>query len=108
MVVDKVHDRIKRDDGPSVGFDLSPRLSQDVLTVHLVVQRMEPPRRTRLRGSIQGSLEFSRLIWGGSSPSGTHQRLPPSNPQTKCGPLYLDGVLSASRGRGQRLGQADA
>src|SRR5439155_27033206 len=69
--------------GPSVGFDLTPRLGQDVLAVHLVVQRMEPPRRTRLRGPVQGSLKFSRFVWGGSSPSGTHRRLPPANPQTK-------------------------
>src|SRR5437868_9618010 len=69
--------------GPSVGFDLSPRLRQDVLAVHLVVQRMEPPRRTRLRGSIQGSLKFSRFVKGGFSLLGTHQRLPPANPQTK-------------------------
>ena len=46
---------------------------------------MEPPLRTRLRGPIQGSLKVSRLVWGGLSPSGTHQRLPPTCPQTKYG-----------------------
>src|SRR5262249_45260516 len=42
---------------PSVGLHLLPRLGQDVLAVHLVVQRMEPPRRIRLRGPIQGPVE---------------------------------------------------
>ena len=46
---------------------------------------MEPPLRTRLRGPIQGSLKVSHLVWGGLSPSGTHQRLPPTCPQTKYG-----------------------
>ena len=50
---------------------------------------MEPPRRTRLRGPIQGSLKLSRFVWGGPSPSGTHQRLPPTNPQTKYGAFPL-------------------
>src|SRR3982074_358362 len=73
--------------GSSVGFDLSPRLGQDVLAVHLVVERMEPPRRIRLRGTIQSSLELSHFVEGGPSPLGTHQRLPPANPQTKYGPF---------------------
>src|SRR5215210_4256889 len=64
---------------PSVGLHLLPRSRQDVLAVHLVVERMEPPRRTRLRGPIQSSLEFSCLSWGGPSPKGTHRRLPPTN-----------------------------
>src|SRR5258708_7758593 len=50
---------------------------------------MEPPRRTRLRGPIQGSLKLSRFVWGGPSPLGTHQRLPPTNPQTKYGAFPL-------------------
>jgi hypothetical protein len=50
---------------------------------------MEPPRRTRLRGPIQGSLKFSRLVMGGPSPSGTHQRLPSASPQTKYGAFPL-------------------
>src|SRR5438094_8483847 len=75
--------------GPSVGFDLAPRLGQDVLAVHLVVQRMEPPHRTRLRGSIQGSLEFLRLVWGGFSPSGTPQPLLPATPADQWPPHPL-------------------
>jgi hypothetical protein len=71
--------------GAGVCLDLLPRSCQDVLAVYLVVQRVEPPRRTRLRGPIQGSLKFSRFVKGGSSTSGTHQRLPPANPQTKYG-----------------------
>ena len=70
---------------PSVGFDLAPRSGQDVLAVHLVVERMEPPRSTRLRGPIQGALELLHLVVGGPSPMGTHQRLPPARPQTKYG-----------------------
>jgi hypothetical protein len=91
--------------GPSVGFDLSPRLRQDVLAVHLVVQRMELPRWTRLRGSIQGSLKFSRFVKAGFSPLGTHERLPPANPQTKYGSLPSQalprffGTLSRSDSR---------
>ena len=50
---------------------------------------MEPPRRTRLRGPIQDSLKFSRLVMGGPSPSGTHQRLPSASPQTKYGAFPL-------------------
>src|SRR5215210_4149607 len=75
--------------GPSVRLHLLPRSRQDVLAVHLVVERMEPPRRTRLRGSIQGSLKLLRFVWGGPSPLGTHQRLPPANPRTKYGPFPL-------------------
>jgi len=75
--------------GPSVGLDLAPGFRQHVRAVHLVVQHVEPPRRTRLRGPIQGSLELSRFVWGGPSPLGTHQRLPSANPQTKYGAFPL-------------------
>src|SRR5207244_11785219 len=70
---------------PSVGFDLLPRRQQDVLAVHLVVQLMEPPRRTRLRGPIQRPLQLSRFLSGGCSLVGTHQRFPPPDAQTKYG-----------------------
>src|SRR5439155_1735270 len=70
-----------------------PRLGQDVLAVHLVVERMEPPRRIRLRGSIQGSLKFSRFVEAGSSPSGTHQRLPPAIPADQVRRLPSSMVL---------------
>ena len=54
---------------------------------------MEPPRRTRLRGPIQGSLELSRFVMGGSSPSGTHQRLPPAKPADQVRRLPSSVVL---------------
>src|SRR5437870_5378856 len=66
---------------------------------------MEPPRRTRLRGTIQGLLEFSRPVKGGPSPLGTHQRLPPANPQTKYGPFPSTGVTPLLR---YRMGRSDS
>ena len=70
---------------PSVGLHFPPRPGQDVLAVHLVVQRMEPPRWTRLRGPIQSPLQVSRFVSGGFSLLGTHERFPPPDSQTKCG-----------------------
>src|SRR4029077_1589590 len=60
---------------------------QDVLAVHLVEERREPPRGLRLRGPIQCPLEFSHLVRGVTSLVGNHQRLPPANTQTKYGPF---------------------
>jgi len=56
--------------------------------VHGRSARREPDPIRRLGGSIQGSLELSRFVKGGISLSGTHQRLPPANSQTKCGPFH--------------------
>src|SRR5450830_396659 len=72
---------------PTVGLHFPPRPRQEVLSVHLVVQRMEPPRRTRLRGSIQCPLELSCSVHGVVSLIGIHQPLPPLDTQTKCGPF---------------------
>jgi hypothetical protein len=52
-------------------------------------------------------LKLSRRIKGGPSPLGTHQRLPPTNPQTKYGPFPppwfcchgLDGTVGRSDSR---------
>ncbi len=52
---------------------------------HLVVERMEPPRGTRLRGPIQCPLELTRLVAGVLSQSGIHRRFPPLGTQTECG-----------------------
>src|SRR5438105_375561 len=71
----------------SVRLHLLPRSAQDVLAVHFVVERMEPPRGIRLRGPVQCSLEFSHSVRGVGSLSGNHQRLPPANTQTKYGPF---------------------
>ncbi|MBM2811014.1 MAG: hypothetical protein HW416_1773 [Chloroflexi bacterium] len=71
---------------PRVRLHLLPCPRQDVLAVHLVVERVEPPRRTRLRGPIQCPLKVSHLIWGVVSLR-IHQCFPPSSTPTKCGPF---------------------
>src|SRR5437016_5187929 len=49
---------------PGARLPLPLRPAQDALAAPLVDERMEPPRGTRLRGPIECSLEFSRLVPG--------------------------------------------
>jgi hypothetical protein len=50
-------------------------------------------------------LEFSRFVRGGPSPMGTHQRLPPASPRTKCGPFPSTGVTPLPR---YHMGRSDS
>src|SRR5262249_39944361 len=73
--------------GPPVGLHLVPRPSQDVLAVHLVVERVQPPPGPRRRGPVQCRLESSGGVDGVVSPCGIHPPLPPPGTQTKYGPF---------------------
>src|SRR5439155_6665970 len=78
---------------PSVRLHLQPRPTQDVLAGHLFEERMEPPRGTRLRGPIQCSLEFSRLVPGVVGPHGHSPTLTPAEHVDQVRPLPSDAVL---------------